>query len=303
MRKIIQFMHHRIHRPVLGLCVLVFLFLAYRMWALPEIPPVPAPSKAVYEWPIVRQPWEEHWLLFQQTRGSGGEPAENRGPLAKTYRLAGTFFVYDDSGSEQGNCKAVIDHIAKKEQYLVGEGEQFENVDVVRIFRDHILLRSGGQDEELWLSFSGEARSDTAAAPASSNTVVTMDNAPALESNRFGKRVGDTRWVLKRDELMRYYQELMDDPERLASLFISMKPDYQESSIAGYAIDMVGEKDFFKNMGLANGDVVRRVNSMKMTSQARAEYFIGEFMKNRVNAFVLDIEREGEPKKLIYMVR
>ena len=257
---------------------------------------------AVYEWPIVRQPWEEHWSLFQQTR-RGGEPVENRGPLAKSYRLAGTFFVYDDTGGEHGGCKAIIDHIVKKEQYLVGEGDQFENVDVVRIFRDHILLRSQGQEEELWLSFTGETRPDTPAAQASSNAVVTMDNAPALESNRFGKRVGDTRWVLKRDELMRYYQELMDDPERLAALFISMKPDYQENAIAGYNIDMVGEKDFFKNMGLANGDVVRRVNSMKMTSQARAEYFIGEFMKNRVNAFVLDIEREGQPKKLIYMVR
>ena len=296
-------MGHHIYRAALGLCVIVTLFLAFRMWTLPGMPPVPAPSKAVYEWPIVRQPWEEHWTVFQQTRGSGNAPVGHQGPLAKSYRLAGTFFLYDDSGNEQGSCKAVIDHIARKEQYLVGEGEQFDGVDVVRIFRDHVLLRSQGQEEELWLSFTGESKSASETTRVSTNAIVTMDNAPALESNRFGKRVGDTRWVLKREELMRYYQELMDDPERLASLFISMKPSYQENAIAGYTVDMVGEKDFFKGMGLSNGDVVRRVNSMKMTSQARAEYFIGEFMKNRVNAFVLDIERDGEPKKLIYMVR
>jgi len=42
---------------------------------------------------------------------------------------------------------------------------------------------------------------------------------------------------------------------------------------------------------------------MSMTSQSRAEYFINEFVKNRVNGFVLDIERGGKKEKLIYMVR
>jgi hypothetical protein len=42
---------------------------------------------------------------------------------------------------------------------------------------------------------------------------------------------------------------------------------------------------------------------MRMTSRRRAEYFIGEFVKGRVNAFVLDIERGGRPAKLVYQVR
>ena len=56
-------------------------------------------------------------------------------------------------------------------------------------------------------------------------------------------------------------------------------------------------------MGLRQGDVVRRVNSLHMTSQKRAEYFIGEFVKGGLGAVVLDIERDGRPEKLVYLVK
>jgi hypothetical protein len=45
------------------------------------------------------------------------------------------------------------------------------------------------------------------------------------------------------------------------------------------------------------------VNSMHMTSQSRAEFFLGEFVKERLNAVVLDIERDGNPQKIIYLIR
>jgi hypothetical protein len=42
---------------------------------------------------------------------------------------------------------------------------------------------------------------------------------------------------------------------------------------------------------------------MRMVSQRRAEYFLSEFLKNRVSALVLDVEREGKPEKMIYLIR
>jgi len=56
-------------------------------------------------------------------------------------------------------------------------------------------------------------------------------------------------------------------------------------------------------VGLQHGDVVRKVNSMRMTSQRRAEYFIGEFVQGRLGAVVLDIERNGQPTKLVYLIK
>jgi len=42
---------------------------------------------------------------------------------------------------------------------------------------------------------------------------------------------------------------------------------------------------------------------MRMTSQRRAEYFIGEFVQGRLGAVVLDIERNGQPTKLVYLIK
>ena len=65
----------------------------------------------------------------------------------------------------------------------------------------------------------------------------------------------------------------------------------------------VQKADFFADVGLRQGDVVRRVNSLHMTSQKRAEYFIGEFVKGELGAVVLDIDREGRPEKLVYLIK
>ena len=146
-----------------------------------------------------------------------------------------------------------------------------------------------------WLPGAGAAAPPAAAA----------DAAPHLESNRFGNRVGETRWEFNRQAILDYYQEMMDNPERLAALFMAMEADRdEEGKVAGYRLNMdVGEREFYTQVGLQHGDVVRRVNSMRMTSQRRAEYFIGEFVQNRLGAVVIDIERNGQPQKLVYLVK
>ena len=40
-----------------------------------------------------------------------------------------------------------------------------------------------------------------------------------------------------------------------------------------------------------------------MTSKRWADYFINEFSQNRLNVVVMDVERDGEPVKLLYEIR
>jgi type II secretory pathway component PulC len=150
------------------------------------------------------------------------------------------------------------------------------------------------------LCFAGNSRSNTQQAAYSA---AAGGKSPADMQNRFGKRVGDKRWVLMRSELMNYYKEVLNNTDRLAKVYDSLKPVYQGNNIAGYTLIVEGEGEMFGALGLQPGDVIRQVNSMPMTSQTKAEYFIGEFVKNRVNGFVLDIERSGRKEKLIYMIR
>jgi type II secretory pathway component PulC len=157
------------------------------------------------------------------------------------------------------------------------------------------VVKTAGGVVELRLSFAGAGQpAGTVTGPVASGS---GDTEVALESNRFGKRVGDNRWVMSRESLLDYYEELKDDPERMAAIFESLKPDYKDGAIGGYYLDVEGEADFFKAAGLEQGDVIRKVNSVNMTSQARAEYFIRLFVQNNLSAVVLDVEHQGNPAK------
>jgi type II secretory pathway component PulC len=226
------------------------------------------------------------------------------GPLARRFRLAGTFFA---ASSYQQSRKAIIDDIQKKTQYLVSEGDNLDqNILVVTIFRDRVVLRdinpdlAESQDEQLWLCFTGGDKSVASVNRAEFD--VTQGQADTTLV-RFGKRTGERRWVLERGAVLHYYQELLNNPDRLAKVFESLKPVYQSGKIAGYTLDIEGEGEVFRAFGLKQGDVIRQVNSMPMISQSRAEYFINEFVKNRVSGFVIDIERATKPEKMIYLVR
>lgn len=218
------------------------------------------------------------------------------------FRLAGTFFMMPAPGQDPdlASRRAILDDAAANRQHIVSERQRLEDFDIVSIQSDKVLVRHHGREFELTLSFrtTGSSAAATTSSAASTNDLETV-----LETSRFGKRVGETRWVIQKQSLVDYYKELLDNPERIASIYMSMKPDRQDGKVAGYRIEQAGEQDFFGAMGLQEGDTIRRVNSMRMTSQNRAEYFIGEFMKDRLGAVVLDIERNGQPQKMIYLLR
>ena len=257
--------------------------------AIPSLEPAPAPPAAA--WQVVR-------LADRAPQSSG--------PLDERFRLAGTFFLYGDGSAEgdgSARRRAILDDLLAKQQMLVQEEQVVDGYTITRIEAERMLLRRDGVEYEIRLSFSALGDAATPKVAGASETPLSMEDLPALESSRFGKRVGENRWVMRREELLRYYAELLDDPERIANVYASMKPVYEGNEITGYNLDIEGEADFFKAIGLQEGDVVRRVNSMRMVSQRRAEYFISEFMKERMSALVFDIERGDKEEKLIYLIR
>lgn len=273
--------------------------LAWSGWralrpAAPGSPLVAARSPA-FQWPALAP---HTWRVFRS--GAPVAPAPVAGTLAARYRLAGVFLILTEphAAADDQRC-AILDDLQTKEQILAQEGERAGESRVVRVTPDYVILADGEHEEIIMLAAGATGASEKQAAPAAA------ESAAVWEATRFGHRVGDSRWEVNRSAVLAYYQEMMDNPERLAGLFMAMEPDRDAAGrVAGYRLNTaLGEKDFYNQVGLRDGDVVRRVNSMRMTSQRRAEYFIGEFVQNRLGAVVLDIEREGQPQKLIYLVK
>ena len=240
------------------------------------------------------------WNRFRS--GAPAAPAPAAGALSSRYRLAGVFLVLSEAGRSGAEHRcAILDDLQSKQQHLAAEEEWIDQVRVVRVESDHVVLSDGSREETILLSAGSLPGREKAAGGAP----VAEEETKILETNRFGNRIGETRWEFNRQAILEYYQEMMDNPERLAGLFMAMEADRDaEGKVAGYRLNLdVGEKEFYTQVGLQQGDVVRKVNSMRMTSQRRAEYFIGEFVQNRLGAVVFDIERNGEPKKLIYLIK
>jgi len=294
-----------------GITVLVAFVLAWHYVRALDGSHVPDSSRGNVEpapWPEPERITAQAWSALQR---GGGQAESATGPLATRFRLAGTFFAFPEPGQpmDQASRRAILDDLREQKQHLLQEGDSIADVHVVGIFQDRMVLRSGGREETLWLSFHSRDTEDkpelrqTGAAEA---TALRFEDMPALETNRFGKRIGENRWLLDRMALMDYYQEVMEDPERLTAALMAMQPvpdEDEDTGIGGFVLDMMGENELYEATGMQNGDVVRMVNSMPMVSGARAAYFIKEFVNERLSAVVLDIEREGQAEKLIYLIR
>jgi type II secretory pathway component PulC len=213
------------------------------------------------------------------------------------FRLAGTFFI--ESASGEPARKAILDDPTKRQQYILGEGGRVEEIVVLKIFQDHVTIQGPAGNKDVWIDFSTRGR-----IPEGTGSTQAVA-AVSTSSNRFGcVQTQENRWQFSRQPLMDYYQELLDEPARMVSIFDTMKPVRDEQNkITGYIVGIEGEKDFFDAAGLRQGDIVRSVNSVPMTNRKRAEFFIDEFLKDNMSAVVLDIERGGQPVKQIYQVR
>lgn len=236
------------------------------------------------------------WGVFLSLQHSGGING-NREPSVKRFRLAGTFAIESDNGNRLQ--KAILDDMVTREQKIVGVGDVLDDISVVDIRYDRIVIRSPSGTRELVLEFSSHP--DVVPVESVTNQLSTS----SAISNRFGcVMVQEGRWKFSRQPMVDYYQELLDEPDRMVALFDTMKPVRDERNrITGYIVGIEGEKPFFEAVGLREGDIVRSVNSVAMTNRKRAEFFIDEFLKNRMTAIVIDVERDGKVQKQVYQVR
>lgn len=230
--------------------------------------------------------------------GGGNSQAHSESPLRERYRLAGTFEVFGEANSRVR--RAIIDDMSTDSQFLVSEDETVADLKVLHIFSDRIRVLYQGREDVLPLGFADPSGN------AEAEVEPERLEEPAGEQNAFGRRVGEGRWIIEKAALLDYYERLKDDPERLVSLYEAFRPVYAETGeggIQGYQLDVKLEPELLEAAGLKQDDVVRSVNSMDMSSRQRGEYFVSEFLQGRLSAVVLDVERDGEAKRLIYMIR
>jgi len=220
------------------------------------------------------------------------------------YRFAGAVKYEGDGGVVF--AQAILDDLKNKRQAMVAPGKSLNGeLKVIEVLDDMAAVEFDGQRLNLSMRFAPTAAPAAQQEEGEEKGVPFWDR-PALDQNRYGKMFAENRWVLQREKLMEYYQEVTQEPEQLLRLFDSFRPDRDaanQGKVKGYNLQFQGTQEFLSDMGLQEGDTVRKVNSMNMTSQRRAEWFISEFVRGNIDAFVLDVERGEETIQKVYIVR
>ena len=254
----------------------------------PVATPVPAPAFSSNAWSCL-------WA-----RGAVQPGDELRSSSPDHLRLAGTFSI---EGLGEPRRKAIIDDSLRHDQVIAGEGEPVGDGAIEKVYADHVVIQFSSGTKVLWIDFAGANSLGNSGLQRQATNLTAQSVGSG--SNRFGcVRTEENRWRFSRKPLMDYYQELMDEPDRMAAVFDTMKPVRDErNKITGYVVGLEGENEFFDAVGLQQGDVVRAVNSFPMTNRGRAEAFIDQFLKDQLNVIVLDVERAGATVKQVYQMQ
>ncbi len=222
------------------------------------------------------------------------------------YQLAGTFLGSPEPGGTTEIAIALVDHRDGGRQVLLRPGDTLGPFRVADIGLDTVTLERDGRTWTLGLTGGIAPRTASRGTEnrAGAPSPASWEDMPALETSSFGKRVADNQWVIQRHAMLAYADDILKNPARAVALYQSFEQVLDSEGVGeGYRVAPQGERELFTAMGLGENDVIRKVNSMHMKNQTRAEYLVGEFMKSRMSAVVLDIERDGREEKLIYIIR
>lgn len=240
--------------------------------------------------------------LADGLRAGSDAPGTAQSEVAARYRLVGVMPGFG-GGDAQVGATAIIETRASGAQQRLRVGGRLEPLwEVASVERRAVWLRGPGGMERLTPD-DGAGTSSRDGRRATDGAGAAADKTAPLR--RFGgSRLGEGNWEFKREAIMGYYQELLDQPERLLRVFDSLAPVYNEArAIEGYRVNIEGEADFFAAADLRQNDVVRKVNGIEMTNRRRAENLIRRFAQDDLDIVVLELERDGASVKQVYEMR
>ncbi len=215
----------------------------------------------------------------------------------KRFRLAGFRFNIKN----RNNAGAIIEDRNDGVQWIRKKGEALtENVTVAGVGTNSVILATPYGSYELLRSkknknstvSEGRELGDTGAA-------VNGQMSPALSGISSGQTTPGT-WHLKRSDVMDYFNEIRDRPERIEAVFDTLAPVWYtdeadgKQKIEGYRVEICGEEDFFRAVGFNEGDIVREVNGIRMTNRYAAEELIRRFIHDDLEFAHIRMERNGE---------
>ena len=180
-------------------------------------------------------------------------------------RLLGTLV----SSSAGWSLASVLDLTRQKSSTLM-VGDSLQDARVLEILRDRVIVSRDGR-RELIEAAPGDLPGPSTDAKTRTSAVRSLD---------------ENRYEVPRSELEQALARLDDVATQVRIL-----PAYRDGQPQGFKLFAIRPDSLFSNLGLLNGDVVRRINGFEMSTPANA---LEVYLRLRETSQIeVDLERNG----------
>ncbi len=192
---------------------------------------------------------------------------------------------------------AIIQNTGTREQdiFFIGDEVQ-EGVIVSTVTRNRVVLLRGGQEEILEKAEDQTASTPAAAGrPGVSTARLPRPSAQADESITV-RKVGDNSYIMDRREV----EGILQDFNKLLTQ-IRVVPHFADGKPDGFKIFNIRPGSLFAQLGMVNGDIIKRVNGLDITGPEQA---LQMFQQLRDESQVtVDLERFRKNLTVQYEIR
>ncbi len=258
-------------------------------WLSPQTAAAAAPPPAATridrrEWRD-RQPILDRNLFGAKLAGEDVPEPEPDEPAVKTrlpLRLLGTAAADDPAFST-----AAIEDKGTQKHEIVRIGDRLEKhpkAEVVGIERRRVVLRNGGQLEELLL--------DEDKASGVSRRPATKNRRAARNRNRSSSRISD-----RLARLRERAEEADESPRSTSTLFSDARilPKYENGSMVGIQLSAIKSGSMYERFGFQDGDVITELNGIEIDNPAASAKLLSELTQASEFEFTVNGEKRTIP--------
>jgi general secretion pathway protein C len=222
-------------------------------------------------------------LFAQPSAETGVSPESRRAP--STLRLLGT-------GRRGARSYAIVEDTQAKRQDVFTIGEKIGDAEVVEISYRRVVLERSGEREVLVQAsdnLPGSQGATTSAPP-----VTQLPSTTAADDQI--KRTGEDRYLIAR-------AEVDHSMENLSDLFTQVRavPNIENGKTTGFRLFSIRPGSLFEKIGLANNDVVQRVNGVELTDPAKAMTLFQDMQGQ--TRLTVDVLRGSDTRTFSYEIR
>jgi len=198
--------------------------------------------------------------------------------MPEIYKLVGTITGPGD------RSYAIIQEGADRKQKIYRFHEDIDGGKIVKIFRDHIVIKR--QKEEEVLSFiSKEVRPQSVAGPP-----------PPPATGETVRRMSPNRFLINREDAM----GSVGDVNKFMTQ-VRMKPHFVMGQPSGYSVSEVIPGSLIEKIGLRNNDIIKKVNGQMINKPEEVFQAYSQLLRD--SNIEVEIERGGRSEIFRYEIR